>query len=66
MVVRREQDILAQRLIADSCNKQTIKPEQLVIHAGRGSSMTSKHVAAWINQPKQISTLFLESNLFFT
>ena len=33
---------MAQHLIADSCKKQAIKPEQLVIHADRGSSMTSK------------------------
>ena len=45
MVAHREQAILAQRLIADSCEKQTIKSEQLVIHADRGSSMTSKPVA---------------------
>ena len=45
MVAHREQAVLAQRLIADSCQKQAIKPEQLVIHADRGSSMTSKPVA---------------------
>ena len=36
---------MAQRLIADTCQKQVIKPEQLAIHADRGSSMTSKPVA---------------------
>lgn len=45
MVAHREQAALAQRLIADSCQKQAIKPEQLVIHADRGASMTSKPVA---------------------
>lgn len=45
MVAHREQAILAQRLIADTCKKQAIKPEQLVIHADRGPSMTSKPVA---------------------
>lgn len=40
MVAHREQAILAQRLIANSCKKQAIKPEQLVIHADRGSSMS--------------------------
>lgn len=45
MVAHREQAILAQRLIADTCKKQAIKPEQLVTHADRGSSMTSKPVA---------------------
>ena len=45
LVAFREQAVLAQRLIADTCQKQDIKPEQLVIHADRGSSMTSKPVA---------------------
>jgi len=45
MVAHREQAVLAQRLIADTCQKQVIKPEQLAIHADRGSSMTSKPVA---------------------
>ena len=45
MVAHREQATLAQRLISDSCEKQAIKPEQLIIHADRGSSMTSKPVA---------------------
>src|SRR5574337_1657835 len=49
MVAHREQAILAQRLIADSCKKQAIKPEQLVIHADRGSSMTSKPVAVLLS-----------------
>ena len=45
MVAFREQAALAQRLIADTCQKQAIKPKQLVIHADRGSSMKSKPVA---------------------
>lgn len=45
MVAHCEQAVLAQRLIADTCDKQAIKPEQLVIHADRGSSMRSKQVA---------------------
>ena len=45
MVAFREQAVLAQRLIADTCEKQEIKPGQLVIHADRGSSMKSKPVA---------------------
>jgi putative transposase len=45
MVAHREQDALAKRLIEDTCNKQNIEPDQLVIHADRGSSMTSKVVA---------------------
>ena len=45
MVAHREQTALAKRLINDTCFKQKIKPEQLTIHADRGSSMTSKGVA---------------------
>ncbi|MCP4368873.1 MAG: transposase family protein, partial [Deltaproteobacteria bacterium] len=45
MVAHCEQVVLAQRLIADTCDKQAIKSEQLVIHADRGSSMRSKQVA---------------------
>ena len=45
MVAHREQAVLAKRLINDSCDKQQIKPDQLTLHADRGSSMKSKHVA---------------------
>ncbi len=45
MVAHREQAALAKRLIKDSCQKQNIQPEQLTLHADRGSSMTSKKVA---------------------
>lgn len=46
MVAHRESAILAQRLIAHTAAKQRITPEhELVIHADRGSSMTSKPVA---------------------
>ena len=45
MVAHREQAVLAKRLINDSCEKQQIKPDQLTLHADRGSSMKSKHVA---------------------
>jgi putative transposase len=45
MVAHREQDALAKRLIEESCLKQQIQPDQLTIHADRGSSMTSKAVA---------------------
>lgn len=45
MVARRESAELAKRLIKDSCEKQRIKPNQLIIHADRGSSMKSKTVA---------------------
>ena len=36
---------LAERLIATSCARQAIDPDQLTLHADRGSAMTSKTVA---------------------
>jgi putative transposase len=40
-----EAAVLAERLIAATCERQGIRPGQLTIHADRGSSMTSKPVA---------------------
>jgi len=45
MVAHRELSVLARKLIAETCAKQMIQPDQLLIHADRGSSMTSKPVA---------------------
>lgn len=45
MVAHRELAALARKLIAQTCEKQMIQPDQLLIHADRGSSMTSKPVA---------------------
>jgi putative transposase len=45
MVAHRESAALAKRLISATCSKQGITPEQLTIHADRGSSMRSKSVA---------------------
>jgi putative transposase len=45
MVAPRESAILAERLIQQTCENQGIKPEQLTIHADRGTSMRSKLVA---------------------
>jgi len=45
MVAPAESAVLAQRLIADTCEKQQITPGQLTLHADRGSSMKSKPVA---------------------
>jgi putative transposase len=45
MVAMRESAELAKRLIAETCEKQGIRPGDLTIHADRGSSMTSKPVA---------------------
>jgi putative transposase len=45
MVAHRESAALAKKLIKDTYQKQMIMPDQLLIHADRGSSMTSKPVA---------------------
>lgn len=48
IIVERESAELAKRLIAEICRKQDIAPDQLTIHADRGTSMTSKSVALLI------------------
>src|SRR5438067_5143846 len=45
MVAYRESAELAKRLIEESCKKQLIQPDQLTLHADRGTSMRSKPVA---------------------
>lgn len=45
MVAERERSDLARELIEESCLRQRIRPEQLTLHADRGSSMQSKPVA---------------------
>ena len=45
MVATRESAALAERLIADTCQRQKIPEGQLTLHADRGSSMRSKPVA---------------------
>jgi putative transposase len=45
MIAERESASLARELIAATCTKQGIQPEQLTLHADRGSSMRSKSVA---------------------
>ncbi|WP_285222845.1 IS3 family transposase [Frankia nepalensis] len=45
MVADRESAALAEDLITASCEKQAVNPDQLTIHADRGTSMTSKTVA---------------------
>lgn len=44
-IAARESDRLAEELIAESCFKQNIDPDQLTLHADRGPSMRSKTVA---------------------
>lgn len=45
MVAACESASLAKQLIAETCTRQDIQPDQLTVHADRGSSMTSKTVA---------------------
>jgi len=45
MVAAREAAALAERLLADAIAAQGVTPDQLTIHADRGTSMTSKPVA---------------------
>ena len=45
MIAHREAAALAERLIQEAYARQRIAPRQLIIHADRGSSMTSKPVA---------------------
>jgi len=45
LLARQETATLAKVLIEESCQRQHIAPDQLIIHADRGPSMTSKPVA---------------------
>jgi putative transposase len=45
MVAPREGAELARKLIEETCEKQNIQPDQLSLHADRGSAMRSKPVA---------------------
>ncbi len=45
MIAQRELGALAKRLIEDTCEKQDIESDQLIIHSDRGPSMKSKPVA---------------------
>ena len=45
MIAQSELGALAKRLIEDTCEKQHIEPDQLIIHSDRGPSMKSKPVA---------------------
>ena len=44
-VAQRELAALAEQLIAQSCERQQIQPDQLTVHADRGAAMISKPVA---------------------
>ena len=45
MLAERESAALAEALIAESCERQGIPPDQLVVHADNGPAMKSKTVA---------------------
>ena len=45
MLAQGESARLAEKLIAESCERQSITPSQLTVHADRGAAMTSKPVA---------------------
>lgn len=45
LIADAESSALAEKLIAEACERQGIQPGQLTIHADRGSSMKSKPVA---------------------
>jgi putative transposase len=45
LLAEYESAVLAEQLIAESCLKQQIDPDQLTLHADRGPSMRSKTVA---------------------
>ena len=45
MLAQGESARLAEKLIAQSCERQSITPSQLTVHADRGAAMTSKPVA---------------------
>ena len=45
LIAESESAMLAKQLISETCTKQGIEPDQLTLHADRGSSMTSKTVA---------------------
>ena len=45
MIANREAGELAEKLIAETCAKQGIERDQLILHADRGSAMRSKTVA---------------------
>jgi len=45
LLAARETAVLAEQLLAESCVRQGVSPDQLTIHADRGPSMRSKTVA---------------------
>jgi putative transposase len=56
MVAYQENQKLAAELIEQTLNKQRIEPDQLTIHADRGSAMTSKSVALLLSDLGVVKT----------
>jgi putative transposase len=56
MVADGESAALAERLIAQTCERQGIAPGQLTLHADRGSSMKSKPVALLLSDLGVVKT----------
>ena len=56
LLADREQAALAEHLIAQSCLKQGICPEQLTLHADRGGPMRAKPVALLLSDLKVTKT----------
>jgi putative transposase len=48
MIAQGESAVLAERLIATSCERQAILPGQLTLHADRGGPMTAKPLALFL------------------
>ena len=46
LLADREEDVPAEQLVRDSCERHGILPNQLTLHADRGSSMKSKLLAS--------------------
>jgi putative transposase len=50
LLARVESSTLAKKLIKESCDREKISPDQLIIHSDRGPSMKSKTVAELLDQ----------------
>lgn len=56
MIAECESALLAEQFIAQTLEKQNIEPNQLTLHADRGSSMKSKTVAQLLSDLKVLKT----------
>jgi len=58
-----ESAALAEQLVGETCLKQGILPDQLTLHADRGSSMKSKPLALLFPRPGRGQDSFAASRL---